>query len=265
MVHLEAHSYRSKAGFHLSGCPTCSQSMQPIVTCIDLHTSFSLNRITWWAQRSRVTFTQESIFGSKQLLHHHLMLPTGASGSISAWRSARLLLLFHQTSQVLRCFLTETPSFPRGGGLLLTSWFMSFILTVVCVPQETHGPSACTCSWCHQREELIKLRFFYRDNWTSWWSRRTFMAAKGNISQRELTQVGFWKTDEIFPTFTLQVVLKQSVLLMCLLGHNIYILQEFPVPSMFLISPSCQKCVPVISPCGTVSFVLEHFFWLNEV
>lgn len=96
MVHLEAHSYRSKAGFHLSGCLTCSQSMEPIVPCIDLRTSFSLHRIIGRAQRSRVTFTRESILGSKQLLHHHLMLPRGAFGSISARRSACLLLLFHQ-------------------------------------------------------------------------------------------------------------------------------------------------------------------------
>lgn len=74
------------------------------------------------------------------------------------------------------------------------------------------------------REELIKLRFLYRDNWVSWWSRRTLMLANGNVSQRHLTQVGFWQTDEIFPTFTLQVVLKQNIPLMCLLGHNISIL-----------------------------------------
>lgn len=49
------------------------------------------------------------------------------------------------------------------------------------------------------------------------------MAADGNVSQREMTQVGFWQTDEIFPTFTLQVVLEQNIPLMCLLGHKVSI------------------------------------------
>lgn len=165
MVHLEAHSYRSKAGFHLSGWPTCSQSMEPIVPCIDLRTSFSVNCIIWWAQRSRVTFTQESILGSKQLLHHHLMLPRGAFGSISAWHSARLLLLLHQTSHVFRRFLTETLSFPHGGDLLLTSYSDNQLFVL---PRKTHGPSAWTCmrSWCHQTRKRGKSPL----DWSSWGS-----------------------------------------------------------------------------------------------
>lgn len=198
MVHLEAHSYRSKAGFHLSGWPTSSQSMEPIVLCIDLWTFFSVNHIIWWAQRSRVTFIQDSILGSKQLLHHHLMLPGVAFGSISAWRSARLLLLFGQTSQVFQRFLIE-----MLWDLLLISWFVSFTLTVSrsqgkhMVPQSGR---ACAHDLIKQgREEnpprLIELRFLYRENWTACWSRRTFMAANGNVSQRELAQVGFWQTN----------------------------------------------------------------------
>lgn len=167
MVHLEAHSYRSKAGFHLSGCPTCSQSMEPIVPCIDLRTSLSLSRIIWWAQLSRVTFTQESIFGSKQLLHQHLMLPRGASGSISAWRSAHLLLLFHQTPHVFWRFLTVTLSFPHGGDWLLTSWFMSFILTIsrLCssgkhtFPQRGRAHDVIKQGKEGNPPSLIKLRF----------------------------------------------------------------------------------------------------------
>lgn len=263
MVHLEAHSYMSKAGFHLFGWPTCSQSVEPIVTCNDLQTSFSLNCIIWGAQHSTVTFTQESIFGSKQLLHQHLMLLGGAYGSISAWRSACVLLLIHQTSYFFWRFLTEMLSFPHRGNLL-TSWLLSFILTTSRLsPQGRHKHTfpqpGRLCSWCLQTGKTG--RGISPLNWSGWGS--FILIIKSPDGQEELSwpsQVGFWQADQIFPTFTLQVVLKQNIPLMCPLGNNISIwVTGISCSQMLLISPSSQKYVPVSPLCATVSFGLENF------
>lgn len=54
--------------------------------------------------------------------------------------------------------------------------------------------------------------------------KKNFHGSKWNHFPTRVDSGGILETDEIFPTFTVQVVLKQNVPLMCLLVHNMSIL-----------------------------------------